>query len=59
MLQEHIHHLVVMEGESMVGVLSALDYVRITAEFVANDEEEDITENKGTGLFSRLLKLFN
>ena len=55
MLQEHIHHLVVMEGESMVGVLSALDFVRIVAEFVANDEEEDITENKGTGLFSRLL----
>ena len=45
MLQEHIHHLVVVEGKSMVGVLSAFDFVRIAAEFVAKDEDEDITEN--------------
>ncbi len=45
MLQDHIHHLVVMEGESMVGVLSAFDYVKLAAEFVSQDEEEDITEN--------------
>ncbi len=32
MLQHHIHHLVVMEGESMVGVLSAFDYVRLAAD---------------------------
>ncbi len=45
MLQDHIHHLVVMEGESMVGVLSAFDYVKLAAEFVPQDEDEDITEN--------------
>ena len=45
MVQEHIHHLVVMEGESMVGVLSAFDFVRIATEFLAKDEDEDITEN--------------
>lgn len=45
MLQDHVHHLVVMEGDSMVGVLSAFDFVRIAAEFSANDVDEDITEN--------------
>jgi CBS domain-containing protein len=45
MLQGHIHHLVVVEGKSMVGVLSAFDFVRLAAEFVAKDEDEDITEN--------------
>jgi CBS domain-containing protein len=49
MLQEHIHHLVVMEAESMVGVLSAFDFVRLAAEYVAKVEEEDLTEN----LFNR------
>lgn len=49
MLQGHIHHLVVMDGETMVGVLSAFDFVRLAAEFVGKDEEEDITEN----LFNR------
>ncbi len=39
MLQEHIHHLVVMEGEDMVGLLSSFDFVRLAAEFVAKDEE--------------------
>jgi len=45
MLQKHIHHLVVVNGKSMVGVLSAFDFVRLAAEFVAKDEDEDITEN--------------
>jgi CBS domain-containing protein len=45
MLQKHIHHLVVLEGKSVVGVLSAFDFVRLAAEFVAKDEAEDITEN--------------
>ncbi|MCP4874555.1 MAG: CBS domain-containing protein [Gammaproteobacteria bacterium] len=45
MLEEHIHHLVVMEGNTVVGVLSAFDFVRLAAEFVAQDEDEDITEN--------------
>ncbi len=45
MLQEHIHHLVVVEGKSMVGVVSAFDFVRIAAEYVAKDEDEDITQN--------------
>ena len=52
MLQEHVHHLVVMEGESMAGLLSGFDFVRHAAEFVAKDEEEDITEN----LFTRVDK---
>ncbi len=50
MLQEQIHHLVVMNGESMVGVLSAFDFVRLAAEFVAKDDDDDITEN----LFNRV-----
>jgi CBS domain-containing protein len=50
MLQEHVHHLVVMEGESMTGVLSAFDFVRLAAEYVAKDEDEDLTEN----LFSHI-----
>jgi CBS domain-containing protein len=45
MLQEQVHHLVVIEGKSVVGVLSAFDFVRLAAEFVAKDEVEDITEN--------------
>jgi predicted transcriptional regulator len=45
MLQEQVHHLVVIEGDSMAGVLSAFDFVRLAAEFVAKDEDEDITEN--------------
>jgi CBS domain-containing protein len=31
MLHEHVHHLVVMEGQSVVGVLSAFDFVRVVA----------------------------
>ena len=50
MLQKHIHHLVVLEGKSVVGVLSAFDFVRLAAEFVAKDDDEDITEN----LFNRV-----
>ena len=45
MLQEHVHHLVVMQGESMVGVLSAFDFVRLAAEYVVGDDDDDITEN--------------
>lgn len=45
MLQEQVHHLVVMEGESVVGVLSAFDFVRLAAQFVSRDDDEDITEN--------------
>ena len=43
MLQECVHHLVVMDGESMVGVLSAFDFVRNAAEMLVEDQEEDIT----------------
>ena len=50
MLREQVHHLVVMKGETMTGVLSAFDFVRLAAEFVSNDDEEDITEN----LFSHI-----
>ena len=52
MLQEQIHHLVVMEGETMVGVLSALNFVSIVAEFVAKDDKEDIAVIEGTDLLS-------
>ena len=45
MLQKQVHHLVVIEGKSMVGVLSAFDFVRLAAEFVSIDDDEDITEN--------------
>ena len=31
MLHEHVHHLVVMEGQKIVGVLSAFDFVRLAA----------------------------
>jgi CBS domain-containing protein len=45
MLQEEVHHLVVLDGDSMAGVLSAFDFVRLAAEFVGKDADEDITEN--------------
>lgn len=45
MLQEEVHHLVVLEGDSMAGVLSAFDFVRLAAEYASKDDEEDITEN--------------
>ena len=32
MLHEHVHHLVVMEEATMVGVLSAFDFVRLVAQ---------------------------
>jgi CBS domain-containing protein len=32
MIHEHVHHLVVVEGGKMVGVLSTFDFVRIVAE---------------------------
>ena len=31
MLSEHVHHLVVMDGQNIVGVLSAFDFVRVVA----------------------------
>jgi len=31
MLQEHVHHLVVMDGQNIVGVLSAFDFVKVVA----------------------------
>jgi CBS domain-containing protein len=31
MLSEHVHHLVVMDGQDIVGVLSAFDFVRVVA----------------------------
>lgn len=31
MLNEHVHHLVVMDGETIAGVLSTLDYVKLVA----------------------------
>lgn len=31
MLNEHVHHLVVMEGETLVGILSSFDFVRYVA----------------------------
>lgn len=29
MLDEHVHHLVVVEGDSVVGILSAFDFVKL------------------------------
>jgi CBS domain-containing protein len=31
MLDEHVHHLVVIEGEAIVGLLSAFDFVKLAA----------------------------
>ena len=31
MLSEHVHHLVVMDGQDIVGVLSALDFLKVVA----------------------------
>jgi CBS domain-containing protein len=31
MPHEHVHHLVVMDGQNIVGVLSAFDFVRVVA----------------------------
>jgi len=45
MLREHVHHLVVMQGEFIVGVLSAFDFVRLAAEYVISDDDDDISEN--------------
>ena len=33
MLEKKVHHLVVMEGSKILGMLSSLDYVRLAAEF--------------------------
>ena len=37
MLHEQVHHLVVMEEEAMVGVLSAFDFVRLVAKKTSED----------------------
>jgi CBS domain-containing protein len=37
MLQEHVHHLVVMNGQNIVGVLSAFDFVRVVAAALGDD----------------------
>lgn len=31
MLDEHVHHVVVIEGEAIVGILSAFDFVKLAA----------------------------
>ncbi len=31
MLNEHVHHLVVMDGKDIVGVLSAFDFLKVVA----------------------------
>ena len=31
MLSEHVHHLVVMDGQDIVGVLSAFDFLKVVA----------------------------
>lgn len=37
MLQEHVHHLVVTDGQNTVGVLSAFDFVRMVAATSGDD----------------------
>ncbi len=37
MLDEHVHHLVVMDGQDIVGVLSAFDFVRVVASASGDD----------------------
>lgn len=32
MLEKKVHHLLVMEGEKIVGIISSLDFVRLVAE---------------------------
>jgi len=39
MLHEHVHHLVVMDGPTMVGVLSAFDFVRLVGSALGDDPE--------------------
>ncbi len=39
MLHEHVHHLVVMDGQNIVGVLSAFDFVRVAASASGDNPE--------------------
>jgi CBS domain-containing protein len=39
MLHEHVHHLVVMDGQTIVGVLSAFDFVRLVASRLGDNPE--------------------
>jgi len=39
MLDEHVHHLVVMDGQNIVGVLSAFDFVRVAASASGDNPE--------------------
>ncbi len=45
MLREQVHHLVVTDGEDMVGILSAFDFVRIAADLLFDDEQEGFAES--------------
>ena len=42
MLQEHVHHLVVMDGQNIVGVLSAFDFVRVVATASGDHPKENM-----------------
>jgi CBS domain-containing protein len=39
MLDEHVHHLVVLDGQDIVGVLSAFDFVRVLASAAGDNPE--------------------
>jgi CBS domain-containing protein len=42
MLEEHVHHLVVVDGQDIAGVLSAFDFVRVVASASGDLPNEDI-----------------
>jgi CBS domain-containing protein len=37
MLDEHVHHIVVMEGGTMVGLLSTFDFVKLVVSHLSED----------------------
>jgi signal-transduction protein with cAMP-binding, CBS, and nucleotidyltransferase domain len=37
MIHEYVHHLVVIEEETMVGMLSAFDFVKLVAKNASED----------------------
>jgi len=39
MLNEHVHHLVVMDGQTIAGMLSAFDFVRLVANASGDNPE--------------------
>lgn len=45
MLNEHVHHLVVMDGQTIVGMLSAFDFVKMVAK-ASGDDPENATNNR-------------